>query len=153
MLDFIKKIFKMKKNWNTLEKGDKLYLIIPYEDDGIIKYEFQESQVINVHIYDWCTNIRLKYTDKNINKRKRIELCINKNKYEEKYVAYSKNTEWAREYKVKWGDLIITYENPKYLNEVYNILIQSKIREQEALIESQKRYLEKIRDIQFYKVV
>ena len=38
----------MEKNWSTLEKGDSVYLLVPYTEDGIIKYDFQESQVINV---------------------------------------------------------------------------------------------------------
>ena len=142
----------MVKKWSTLEKGDKLYLMIPYEDDGIIKYEFQESQVINVHTYDWCTNIRLKYTDKNINKRRRIELCVNKLKYDETYVAYCKNTGWARDYKVQYGDLVVTYINPNYLKDVYKILIENKIKEKTALIESENRYLERLTEMQFEKI-
>ena len=142
----------MKKDWSTLEKGDKLYLMIPYEDDGIIKYEFQESQVINTHQYDWCTNVRFKYTDKNINKRRRVELCVNKYKYDQIYLACCDNTGWARDYNPKWGDLIVTFVDPFYLNEIYQRLIQNKIREQEALIESQQRFLKKIKDIQFERI-
>ena len=143
----------MDKDWSTLKKGDKLYLMIPYEDDGIIKYEFQESQVINIHQYDWCTNVRFKYTDKNINKRRRIELCVNKYKYKKTYLACCDNTGWARDYNPKWGDIIITYYNPEYINEIYHWLIDDKIREQEALIESQQRFLEKIKDIQFNQII
>ena len=48
-----------KINWSTLKKEDKLYLLIPMlENDGVINYIYQESQVINVHHYNWCTNIR-----------------------------------------------------------------------------------------------
>ena len=143
----------MKKDWSTLEKGDKLYLMIPYEDNGIIKYEFQESKVINTHQYDWCTNIRFKYTDLNINKRRRVELCVNKYKYNKTYLACCDNTGWARDYNPKLGDIIITYYNPEYINEIYHWLIDDKIREQEALIESQQRFLEKIKDIQFQNII
>ena len=142
----------MRKDWSTLEKGDKLYLMIPYEDDGIIKYEFQESQVINTHQYDWCTNVRFKYTDKNINKRRRIELCVNKYKYDRYFLACCDDTGWARDYNHKWGDIIVTYEDKNYINKIYKYLIQNKIREQEALIESQQRFLEKIKDIQFERI-
>jgi len=142
----------MRKDWSTLEKGDKLYLMIPYEDDGIIKYEFQESQVINTHQYDWCTNVRFKYTDKNINKRRRIELCVNKYKYDRYFLACCDDTGWAKEYDPKWGDIIVTYEDKNYINKIYKYLIQNKIREQEALIESQQRFLEKIKDIQFERI-
>ena len=143
----------MKKNWSTLKKLDKLYLMVPYEEDEIIKYEFQESQVINIHHYDWCTNIRLKYTDKKINKRRRIELCINKYKYDQIYLAYCNNTKWARDYNPIWGDLIITFVDPYYLNEIYQRLIQNKIKEQEALINSQQIFLEKIKNLKFERIV
>ena len=133
----------MKKNWSTLEKNDKLFLMVPYIEDGITKYEFQESHIINVHHYDWCTNIRFKYTDKSINKRRRIEFCVNKTKYDQIYVANDKKTEWARDTKVMFGDMIITYVNPELLNDAYAELIQDKILEQEALIKSQKEYLDK----------
>ena len=31
------------KKWNTLKKGDKLYLLIPELKDNIISYSYQES--------------------------------------------------------------------------------------------------------------
>ena len=83
-------------DWSTLKKGDKLYLLIPYysflfinkedEDFNEIVYHYQESQVINVHHYDWCVNIRFKYTDQN-GKRQRVELCVNKYKFSEDAVS------------------------------------------------------------------
>lgn len=157
-LDKVKETFsimtnvKVKKDWSTLEKNDKLFLMIPYDDNGIIKYEFQESHVINIHHYDWCTNIRFKYTDKNINKRQRVEFCINKTKYDKTYLAKDKKTGWARETQIQFGDMIVTYINPELLNDAYTELIQNKISEQEALIKSQKEYLEKLKSIQYNKV-
>ena len=145
--------FRIKKDWSTLEKDDKLFLMIPYDDNGIIKYEFQESHVINIHHYDWCTNIRFKYTDKNINKRQRVEFCVNKTKYDQTYLANDKKTGWARENKIQFGDMIVTYINPELLNDAYTELIQNKISEQEALIKSQKEYLDKLKSIQYNKVV
>lgn len=159
MWDKIKETFsimtnvKVKKDWSTLDKDDKLYLMIPYEDNGIIKYEFQESNVINIHHYDCCTNIRFKYTDKNSNKRKRIEFCVNKTKYDKTYLSKDKKTGWARENNIVFGDMIITYINPELLNDVYKELIQNKIIEQEDLIKSQKEYLEKLKYIQYNKIV
>jgi len=145
--------FRVKKDWSTLKKDDKLFLMIPYTEDGIIKYEFQESHVINVHHYDWCTNIRFKYTDKDINKRRRVEFCVNKTKYDQTYLANDKKTGWVRETQIQFGDMIVTYINPKLLNDAYTELIQNKISEQEALIESQKEYLDKLKSIQYNKVV
>lgn len=145
--------FMVKKDWSTLKKDDKLFLMIPYTEDGIIKYEFQESHVINVHHYDWCINIRFKYTDRDINKRRRVEFCVNKTKYEQTYLANDKKTGWARENKIKFGDMIVTYINSELLNDAYTELIQNKISEQEALIKSQKEYLDKLKSIQYNKVV
>lgn len=159
MWDKIKETFnimtnvKVKKDWSTLKKDDKLYLMVPYDDNGIIKYEFQESHVINIHHYDWCTNIRFKYTNKNINKRQRVEFCVNKTKYDKTYLAKNKKTGWARETQIQFGDIIITYTNPELLNDAYTELIQNKISEQEELIKSQKEYLEKLKYIQYNKVV
>jgi len=159
MWDKVKETFsimtnvKVKQDWSTLEKDDKLFLMIPYTEDGIIKYEFQESHVINVHHYDWCTNIRFKYTDRDINKRRRVEFCVNKTKYGQTYLANDKKTGWARETQIQFGDMIVTYINPELLNNAYTELIQNKISEQEALIESQKEYLDKLKSIQYNKVV
>jgi len=127
--------------------------MIPYEDDGIIKYEFQESQVINTHQYNWCTNVRFKYTDKNINKRRRVELCVNKYKYDQLYLACCDNTSWARDYMPKWGDIIVIFVDSFYLNEIYQRLIQTKIKEQETLLESQQIFLDKIKKLRFEKIV
>lgn len=159
MWDKVKETFsimtnvKVKKDWSTLEKDDKLFLMIPYTEDGIIKYEFQESHVINVHHYDWCTNIRFKYTDRDINKRRRVEFCVNKTKYSQTYLANDKKTGWARETQIQFGDMIVTYINPELLNNAYTELIQNKISEQEALIKSQNEYLDKLKSIQYNNIV
>lgn len=158
-LDKVKETFsittnvKVKKDWSTLEKDDKLFLMIPYTEDGIIKYEFQESHVINIHHYDWCTNIRFKYTDRNINKRRRVEFCVNKTKYDKKYLANDKKTGLARENNIVFGDMILTFINPELLNNAYKELIQNKINEQEALIKSQKEYLDKLKSIRYNNIV
>ena len=57
------------KDWSTLEKGDKLYLLVPIhiKDDNteqdILCYEYQESSVINIHQYYNTVHIRFKYTN------------------------------------------------------------------------------------------
>ena len=135
----------MTKNWSTLEKGDKLYLMVPYIDNNInniIKYEFQKSQVINVHSYEWGTNIRFKYTDKYCNKRRRIELRVNKYKYNLEYVSSNKETGWAKNNDNQYGDLIVTYINPEILYKAYLDLIDAKIKEQESIIKSKINFIE-----------
>ena len=133
----------MEKNWSTLEKGDSVYLLVPYTEDGIIKYDFQESQVINVHSYEWCTNIRLKYTDMNINRRRRIELCVNKEKYNSLCVAYTKQLSYAYEGGIKFGDLIATLHKDLLKSE-YKQLIKNKTAELKQLIASYNMYVEKL---------
>lgn len=98
-----------KKNWSTLKKDDKLYLLIPYYDENKnIRYRYQESHVINIHQYDWCTNVRFKYTGDN-GKRYRIELCVNKLKYDLSTVAAKKETGWARDNELELGDIIVAF--------------------------------------------
>lgn len=133
----------MEKNWSTLEKGDSVYLLVPYTEDGIIKYDFQESRVINVHSCEWHTNIRLKYTDMNINRRRRIELCVNKEKYNSSCVAYTKQLSYAYEGGIKFGDLIASLYKDMLKSE-YKQLIKNKTAELKQLIASYNMYVEKL---------
>ena len=106
-----------KINWSTLKKNDKLYLLIPYIDENnYINYHYQESHVINVHNYDWCVNVRFKYTDNN-GKRRRVELCVNQTKYDICQLSSSKETRWARNNDVDFGDIIVSFR--KYDLEVF----------------------------------
>ena len=121
--------------WSTLKKDDKIYLLIPYEDNGKILYRFQESQVINTHKYDWCINIRFKYTD-NVGKRQRIEFCVNKYKFAINTLPVRKDTGYARDNEIEYVDIIISLDKEnlkqellktidkklnKMLNEIHNI--------------------------------
>lgn len=137
----------MNKDWSSLNKGDKLYLLIPYEENGIIKYEYQESYIITTHKDDVVTYIKFKYTDKIINRRRRMNLFINKTKYDQKYLSVNINTRWARDYDVKFGDMIITYLHPEILKDAYKKLVDEKIKEQKELIESQEKYIKYLENI------
>lgn len=123
-----------KKNWSTLKKDDKLYLLIPYYDENKnIRYRYQKSHVINIHQYDWCTNVRFKYTGDN-GKRYRVELCINKTKYDNNVVSSRKETGWARDNDLKLGDIIVSfykYDLEVILKQVIEKTI--KIEEKRAL--------------------
>lgn len=139
------------KQWNTLKKGDKLYLLVPEVKDNIIYYTYQESEVIAVKKYDVITNIRFKY---NYNgKRKRVNLAINKLKYEFPYLALSKSTQWAHEYTPSYGDIIITFIGTEQLNDIYTSLIISEIEKQEQIIEEHKKILNILRTMQYTKIV
>lgn len=128
------------KTWDQLQKGDKLYLLIPYWNDerNILMYEYQDSEVINVHNYDNVVNIRLKYTSRHTGKRLRINLCINKLKYNQKYVSTNKETGYARDYHIKYGDCVVTFYNPEILHQVYLKLINEHIKIKEDLIKEQQ---------------
>jgi len=129
------------KNWSTLEKGDRLYALIPFTDKtGNISYNLQESQVINLHQYENHVNVRIKYTDVS-GKRRRIELCINRTKYELPYVSDDKLTGFVISNKIKFGDIIVTYHDLNVLDIAYKEIINDKIKEVENIINTLKQRL------------
>ena len=141
------------KDWSTLQKGDTLYLLVPtitYNTDGsqITKYVYQESSVINVHQYENHINIRFKYTDSN-GKRRRIELTVNKLKFNNEYVSSDKRTGWASNYNPLYGDLIVTYINKEILNNVYSQIIEKEINKYEENIENIKKITRQLKNIQY----
>ena len=141
------------KDWSTLQKGDILYLLVPtitYNTDGsqITKYVYQESSVINVHQYENHINIRFKYTDSK-GKRRRIELTVNKLKFNNKYVSSDKRTGWASNYNPSYGDLIVTYINKEILNNVYSQIIVKEINKYEENIENIKKITRQLKNIQY----
>lgn len=141
------------KNWSTIEKGDKLYLLVPFGDgQGGIKYVYQESQVINVHKYDWCTNVRFKYTDIT-GKRRRIELCVNKLKYDKLFVPVSTKTRWARDVPTEYGDIVITFKDEDTLQSAWGSIIRNKIDEVEKNIDEQKKILASLFQMQYERII
>lgn len=141
------------KDWSTLQKGDILYLLVPtitYNTDGpqITKYVYQESSVINVHQYENHINIRFKYTESN-GKRRRIELTVNKLKFNNEYVSSDKRTGWASNYNPSYGDLIVTYINKEILNNVYSQIITKEINKYEENIENIKKITRQLKNIQY----
>ena len=141
------------KDWSTLQKGDTLYLLVPtitYNADGpqITKYVYQESLVINVHQYENHINIRFKYTD-STGKRRRIELTVNKLKFNNECVSSDKRTGWASNYTPLYGDLIVTYINKEILNNVYSQIIAKEINKYEENIENIKKITRQLKSIQY----
>ena len=132
------------KNWSTLQKDDKLYLLIPIiDEEGIVKYTYQESHVINIHQYDWCTNIRFKYTDQN-GKRQRIELCVNKYKYENLVVSTSKETGWARDTELKFGDILVSLYKT-HLELILSGIIEKTIEAENKKIKEIKKTIKNLK--------
>ena len=141
------------KDWSTLQKGDILYLLVPtitYNTDGpqITKYVYQESSVINVHQYENHINIRFKYTD-STGKRRRIELTVNKLKFNNECVSSDKRTGWASNYNPSYGDLIVTYINKEILNNIYSQIIAKEINKYEENIENIKKITRQLKNIQY----
>ena len=141
------------KDWSTLQKGDTLYLLVPtitYNTDGpqITKYVYQESSVINVHQYENHINIRFKYTDSN-GKRRRIELSVNKLKFNNECVSSDKRTGWASNYTPLYGDLLVTYINKEKLNNIYAQIIKQEINKYEENIENIKKITRQLKNIQY----
>ena len=79
----------------------------------------------------------------NINRRRRIELCVNKEKYNSLCVAYTKQLSYAYEGGIKFGDLIATLYKDMLKSE-YKQLIKNKTAELKQLIASYHMYIEKL---------
>lgn len=133
--------------WNNLKKGQGLSLLI-FEDG---KYTYQVSEVISVKEYESICNVRFKYTENG--KRKRVNLAINKLKYELPYLAITKSTQWAHEYTPVYGDMIVSFNGLNILNNIYNELITNKINEQEKIVAKEKDILNKLYSLQYNKIV
>lgn len=132
--------------WNTLHKDQDLHLLI-FEND---KYTYQISKVISIKEYESICNVRFKYTENG--KRIRVNLAINKLKYNLPYLAVKRNTEWARDYTPIYGDMIITFNDPNTLNDIFKELITAKIKTQEEIIAKEKDILNKLNTIQYDKI-
>ena len=121
--------------WSKLKKGDDIYLLIPIIYNDIYKYKYQKSYVINMKEYKSIYRLIFKYTDSN-GKRIKVNLAINKNKYNLPYLPISRETEWARNLNIKYGDFIITTIADKlYLHSIIDKLIDNEINEYNNIIE------------------
>lgn len=138
---------KRLPNWNELKKGDTLYLLVPYFNGIYIEYKYQETSVINVTEYDVISFIRFKYTD-NDGKRRRINLAVNKLKYENVCLPICIDTRWARHTDIKYGDLLVTVINDKlYWKSIIDELIDNQINEYRNLIDDYKCMISNLENI------
>lgn len=134
-----------KIDWASLKKGDTLYLGIPYYDnnDNIIKYINQTSQVISIKEYKFIYILTFKYTNSE-GKRIRINLAINKNKCSDLYLAVTRYTEYACDYKIKYGDFILTTLGSESINTFIKDLICNKLEEEKMIVNEHKANIEKL---------
>ena len=121
--------------WSNLKKNDNLYLLIPIiNNDKKLVYKYQESKVINIKEYKSIYRLTFKYTNMG-GKRVKTNLAINKNKCNLQYLAVLDATEWARDYEVKYGDMIVTTIDDKlYLCSLVDMLINNDINKYKDLI-------------------
>lgn len=136
----------MKRKWNELQKGDILYVLVPYEDeDGIVKYMYQESSVISIrgHYYLFY-NIKFKYTDID-GKRQRAGLIVGENEIDNDYIISDKTIGINRNH---YGDLIVSFRNKECLNRIYEQILNTEIERYESALESLKNTLDKLRNQQ-----
>jgi hypothetical protein len=135
--------------WSKLKKGDNLYLLIPIYPVGkqICEYKYQETKVINMKEYKFIYRLTFKYTDEN-GKRIKVNLAINKNKCDLLYLPVLRETEWARDITIKYGDLIVTTFNDKLsINLLVDLMIDNRINECESIIENYKNEISDLETI------
>lgn len=135
------------KTWNTLQKGDILHLLIPEntQDTIFTTYKYQQSTVISVKQYDYGVFIRFKITDNN--HRRRINLVVNRLKYNNECVPVDIKTRWAHENFIKFGDIIVTFKDIETLNNAYKFIIDEKIEEQKKLIQQHQLLIKKLNEL------
>lgn len=133
------------KRWSDLTKGDELYLLVPYVKDDHIYYELQLSNVINVHKYEYVTNIKFKYTQKYTGKRMRVNLSVNINKDMLTYEILGKS-DIARGVDAKYGDFIVSQEY-NIINALPKSLLQKEISIAYHEIEKQQEKIKYLKGI------
>lgn len=135
----------MQLNWNDLEKGMPLYLLVPFTDENRdVYYEYQESEVICVKPYTdrkgnvLFVNVRFKYTDQD-GKRRRVNIQISDFNKAIQDHPHSGN---------QFGRIIIAFENKAEFRNKYNQMITdeidrlnkeiAKLKEQTSKLEKKK---------------
>ena len=135
----------MQLNWNNIEKGMPLYLLVPFTDENHnVYYEYQESEVICVKPYInrkgnvLFVNVRFKYTDQN-GKRRRVNIQIS---------DFNKGIQDYPHNGNQFGRIIVTFEDKVELRNKYNQMIIdeidrlnkeiAKLKEQTSKLEKKK---------------
>lgn len=120
----IRKFLNMQLNWNDIEKGMPLYLLVPFSDENNdIYYEYQESKVICIKPYTdkkgnvLFVNVRFKYTDQD-GKRRRVNVQIS---------DFNKVIQEHPNSGNQFGRIIISFENKEELRNKYNQMITDEI--------------------------
>ena len=136
----------MIKKWSELKKGELLNILVPiYEDTNIIKYEYQQTTVINIKEApdNLGITIKFKYTNTD-GYRKRCFMFISKNRYDVSVLSVNKYHFAMKPY--KFGDILASIDINE-LKTVYKNLIDNKQKEIENFIENQKKVLYQLEEL------
>ena len=136
----------MNKKWSDIKQGDILYVLVPiYADKNMLKYEHQQTKVINIKETPENLGITIKFKYTNTDGyRRRCFLFIAKNRYNVPTLA-GNNYRYAMKPN-KFGDILISFDLND-LNNVYKNLIVNKQKEIEGLIEQQQKLLSQLEEL------
>lgn len=144
----------MKLNWSELQKGDKLYLLVPVlnESSTCFIYKYQESNVINIKFDPKrkSVTIRFKYTHVN-GKRIRVNYEICEANINDDYLIIGDHLPTFID--EIYGNMIVMHDNPEQLNIIYKAMIYSKIDKLQHKIDEYKNNLNYLENQKYINIV
>ena len=143
----------MKLNWAELQKGDKLYLLVPMIGEHCIIYKYQESQVINLKIHPKykSVSIRFKYTDDN-GKRRRIETEIRQSEIEKNYLVVGQRYSSFKEESI-YGHIIMVHNDPEQLDNIHRTIIHNEIETLQAKIDEYRKNMNYLENQKYVSII
>ena len=143
----------MKLNWAELQKGDKLYLLVPMMGEHCIIYKYQESQVINLKIHPKykSVSIRFKYTDVR-GKRMRIETEIRHVEIEKNYLVVGQRYSTYKEKSI-YGHIIMVHDDPEQLDNIYHAIIHNEIENLQVKIDEFRKNMNYLENQKYVSII
>ena len=143
----------MLLNWSELQKGDKLYLLVPMMYEHCIIYKYQESQIINIKIHPRykSVSIRFKYTDVR-GKRMRIETEVCHSEIEKDYLVVGQRYSAFKEESL-YGHIIMVHDNPEQLDNIHNLMINNEINKLQNKIDEFKKNISYLENHKFINIL
>lgn len=136
----------MNKKWTDIKPGDILYILVPiYTDKTMVKYEYQQSKVINIKESPEQLGITIKFKYTNTDGyRKRCFMFISTNRYDVSVLSVNKYHFAMKPY--KFGDILVSFVYNDLTN-VYKNLIVNKQKEIEKNILEQQELLKQLEEL------
>ena len=143
----------MKLKWSDVQKGDKLYLLVPMMCEHCIIYKYQESQIINIKIHPKykSVSIRFKYTDVR-GKRMRIETEICQSELEQDYLVVGQRYSTFKEESL-YGHIIMVHDNPEQLDNIHREIIHNEIENLQAKIDEYKKNMNYLENQKYVSII